>query len=109
MNDDLTSYLPAETETRRGLTVMEEEFVTFGTSRILVDNIPQARAQALAEELLGGRGAVRVHGGGFAGTVAAFVPLDLLEGFVQGMEAMAGRGICHVLNFRSTGAALLVN
>ena len=51
VNDDLTSYLPAETETRRGLTVMEEEFVTFGTSRILVDNIPQARAQALAEEL----------------------------------------------------------
>ena len=29
VNDDLTSYLPAETETRRGLTVMEEEFVTF--------------------------------------------------------------------------------
>ena len=51
VNDDLTSYLPAETETRRGLTVMEDEFVTFGTSRILVDNIPQARAQALAEEL----------------------------------------------------------
>ena len=70
---------------------------------------PLAVLQALAEELLGGRGAVRVHGGGFAGTVAAFVPLDLLEGFVQGMEAMAGRGICHVLNFRSTGAALLVN
>ena len=51
VNDDLTSYLPAETETRRGLTVMEEEFITFGTNRILVDNIPQARAQTLAEEL----------------------------------------------------------
>jgi len=51
VNDDLTSYLPAETETRRGLTVMEDEFVTFGTNRILVDNIPSARAQALAEEL----------------------------------------------------------
>ncbi len=51
VNDDLTSYLPAETETRRGLTVMEDEFVTFGTNRILVDNVPFARAQQLAEEL----------------------------------------------------------
>ena len=53
VNDDLTSYLPAETETRRGLTVMEEEFVTFGTNRVLVDNIDYARAEALAEELEG--------------------------------------------------------
>ena len=53
VNDDLTSYLPAETETRRGLTVMEQEFVTFGTNRVLVDNIDYARAEALAEELEG--------------------------------------------------------
>ena len=39
VNDDLTSYLPADTETRQGLTVMEDEFVTFGTSRIMVDNL----------------------------------------------------------------------
>ena len=39
VNDDLTSYLPVETETRRGLTIMEEEFVTFGTNRVMVDNI----------------------------------------------------------------------
>ena len=51
VNDDLTSYLPAETETRRGLTAMEEEFVTFGTNRILVDNISYARAQELAGRL----------------------------------------------------------
>lgn len=70
---------------------------------------PLAVLQALAEALLEGRGAVRVHGGGFAGTVAAFVPLDLLEDFVRGMESMAGREVCHVLNFRSTGAALLVS
>ena len=40
VNDDLTSYLPDTTETRQGLTVMDAEFVTFGTSRILVDNVP---------------------------------------------------------------------
>ncbi len=51
VNDDLTSYLPAETETRRGLTVMEEEFVTFGTNRVLVDNISLVQARELEERL----------------------------------------------------------
>ena len=51
VNDDLTSYLPAETETRRGLTTMDEEFVTFGTSRILVDNVSAAQAGVLQERL----------------------------------------------------------
>ncbi len=51
VNDDLTSYLPEETETRRGLTVMEDEFTTFGTNRVMVDNIPYARAEELADEL----------------------------------------------------------
>ena len=51
VNDDLTSYLPVETETRRGLTIMEEEFVTFGTNRVMVDNITYAQAETLAGEL----------------------------------------------------------
>ena len=51
VNDTLTDYLPEETETRRGLTVMEEEFTTFGTNRIMVDNIPYARAEELSEQL----------------------------------------------------------
>ena len=50
VNDDLTSYLPDTTETRRGLTIMEDEFTTFGTSRILVDHLSFAQAEALAEE-----------------------------------------------------------
>ena len=61
VNDDLTSYLPEETETRRGLTVMEEEFVTFGTSRILVDNVSLAQAQALAGRLEGLEGVKSVE------------------------------------------------
>ena len=51
VNDTLTDYLPEETETRRGLTVMDEEFTTFGTNRIMVDNIPYARAEELSEQL----------------------------------------------------------
>lgn len=51
VNDDLTSYLPDSTETRRGLTIMEEEFTTFGTNRIMVDNIAFVQADKLAEEI----------------------------------------------------------
>ena len=62
-----------------------------------------AVALALCDHLLQGRGAYRVHGGGFAGTVQAFVPLELLEEFRAGMEAVLGRGKCHVLNIRPEG------
>ena len=58
---------------------------------------------ALCEQLLNGRGAVRVHGGGFAGTVQAFVPLDMLEEFRRETERVLGDGCCHVLRIRSTG------
>lgn len=51
VNDELTDYLPADTETRQGLTVMEQEFTTFGTNRIMVDNISFARAEKLAGQL----------------------------------------------------------
>ena len=62
-----------------------------------------AVALALCEELLDGRGACRVHGGGFAGTVQAFVPLDALENFRTGVESVLGEGKCHVLSLRSAG------
>lgn len=64
-------------------------------------------ALAVGERLLGGRGAIRVHGGGFAGTVQAFVPEDLLEGFKSGMEAVFGAGKCHVLHIRSKGGCVV--
>ncbi len=66
-----------------------------------------AVALALCEKLLGGRGAYRVHGGGFAGTVQAFVPLDMVEGFRAGMDAVLGDGACHVLSIRSDGGVEL--
>ena len=62
---------------------------------------------AVAERLLGDRGAVRVHGGGFAGTALAFVPKDMLEEFRCGMEAVLGEGACHVLSIREKGGVLL--
>ena len=68
-----------------------------------VDSQPVAYALALCDTLLRGRGAYRVHGGGFAGTVQAFVPHDMLETFQQTIEANLGEGSCHVLNIRPYG------
>jgi len=62
-----------------------------------------ALALALCEHYLEGRGAYRVHGGGFAGTVQAFVPFDLLENFRKGIDAVLGEGACHVLSIRPHG------
>ena len=62
-----------------------------------------ALALALCSHVLGQRGAFRVHGGGFAGTVQAFVPLDLLEEFRRKLEAVLGDGACHVLSIRPWG------
>lgn len=60
-------------------------------------------ALAMSEHLLAGRGAWRVHGGGFAGTVQAFVPEDLLDGYKAAMEAVFGANHCHVLSIRPVG------
>ena len=62
-----------------------------------------AVALGLCEHYLAGRGAYRVHGGGFAGTVQAFVPFDILDHFVAGMDAVLGEGACHVLSIRPQG------
>ncbi len=65
---------------------------------------PSMLAIALAEELLAGRGAVRVHGGGFGGTIQAFVPLDAVEAFSAGMDAVFGAGACGIYNVDHKGA-----
>ena len=62
-----------------------------------------AVALALCKRLLGGKGGYRVHGGGFAGTVQAFVPFELLENFRSGIDAVLGQGACHVLSIRPEG------
>lgn len=67
-----------------------------------------AVALALCQRYLQGRGAYRVHGGGFAGTVQAFVPLEMLEDFRAGIEAVLGRGACHVLSIRDEGGVEMV-
>lgn len=62
---------------------------------------------AMCDHILKGRGAFRVHGGGFAGTIQAFVPLDMLEEFKASMENLLGEGKCHVLSIRPIGGTYL--
>jgi galactokinase len=68
-----------------------------------VEHQDMAVALGLCEHFLQGRGAYRVHGGGFAGTVQAFVPFDLLESFRAGIDSALGEGACHVLSIRPQG------
>ena len=62
-----------------------------------------AVALGLAEHYLAGRGAYRVHGGGFAGTIQAFVPDSKLSVFESEMNRVFGEGSCHVLSIRPVG------
>ena len=67
-----------------------------------------ALALAMCEHFLTGKGAYRVHGGGFAGTVQAFVPHELLDSFCAGMDGVLGEGACHVLRIRPQGGVELM-
>ena len=72
-----------------------------------VDRQPVALALALCDTLLDGKGAFRVHGGGFAGTIQAYVPLEDLQGFVAKLEAVLGIGCCKTVNVRQKGGTQL--
>ena len=64
---------------------------------------PVSLALALSESILAGKGAWRVHGGGFAGTIQAFVPNDMLDLYKEKTEALFGEGACYVLAVRPFG------
>ena len=61
-------------------------------------------ALALADRLLDGRGACRIHGGGFGGTIQAYVPLDMVDAFVEELESTLGSGVCNVVQIEPRGA-----
>ena len=76
---------------------------------VFADNRDQSLSLALcmAETLLSGKGAWRIHGGGFAGTTLNFVPLKDVEAFRMLMDRTFGKGACCVLNIRPEGAVML--
>ena len=69
---------------------------------------PVALALAMAGYYLHNRGVRRVHGGGFAGTIQAFVPLDMVEDFKTGMDRCLGEGACRVTYIRPVGCCTLI-
>ena len=64
-------------------------------------------ALAISQKVLNGRGAWRLQGGGFAGTIQAFVPLALLETYKNAIDGVFGAGSCHVLSVRNYGAVMV--
>ena len=68
-----------------------------------------ALSLAMAGYYLKNRGARRVHGGGFAGTIQAFVPLDMVDEFRKGMDSVLGEGACRVTYIRPVGGCTLID
>ena len=98
-NGDLETFLRLVTESGRSSWMYMQNIYPAGA----VQKQPVAYALALCDTLLRGRGAYRVHGGGFAGTVQAFVPHELLSDFKKTIENSLGDGSCHVLKIRPYG------
>ena len=77
------------------------------TPAAAVEHQDMAIALTVAEKALNGEGACRVHGGGFAGTIQAFVPLEKVSAFKKTVESMLREGCCHVLSIRPAGGIVL--
>ena len=97
--DDIDAFLDLIKESGRSSWMYLQNITPAGA----VQHQEVALALALCETYLKGQGAFRVHGGGFAGTVQAFVPLDMLDSFKASIEAVLGENSCHILNIRKKG------
>ena len=100
---DTDAFLGAIAESGRSSAELLQNVTVPGSSR------EQGVALALSGELLRGvRSAYRVHGGGFAGTVQAFMPPEAAESYCRGMDAVFGEGACRLTSVRGEGACRLV-
>ena len=98
-NGDFDTFLKLIKESGYSSWMYLQNVIPAGYKR----NQDVALSLALCEHYLNGKGAYRVHGGGFAGTVQAFVPFEILETFRAGIDAVLGEGACHVLSIRPQG------
>lgn len=96
---DFNTYLKIMTESGLSSWTQLQNVVPAG----YIAHQDVAISLSLCRRYLEGRGGYRVHGGGFAGTVQAFVPVDLLDRFRQKIDAALGDGACHILSIRSQG------
>lgn len=93
-NDNFPAFLNYVNESGNASWTLLQNITPSGTTR----HQDMALTLALSKKLLDGAGAVRVHGGGFAGTALAFVPNDSFVKFKEGVEHVLGEGHCHLLH-----------
>lgn len=101
--DNMDEFLSCIKESGNSSWCLLQNIVPSGHIR----NQEVAMALALSNNLLAGRGACRVHGGGFAGTIQAFVPIDMLSSYKKGIEQTLGERKCKVLSITSNGGMLV--
>ena len=105
----------AENDFERFLALVNASGISSATNLQNIWSVDAPREQAvslslaLGRQLLEGTGAIRVHGGGFAGTIQAFVPLEKRSSFKTGMERVLGPGKCHILHIRPVGGCLVIS
>ena len=92
-NDNFDAFLHYVNESGLASWTLLQNVLPLGA----VQHQDMALTIALCQQLLDGHGAVRVHGGGFAGTALAFVPDDKFDSFRAGLENVLGTGCCHKL------------
>jgi galactokinase len=102
-NNDFKTFLDLVIESGHSSFMFNQNVYNVGN----VHEQGVALALALSEMVLRGQGAWRVHGGGFAGTIQAFVPNSLIERYVSTMEHAFGKGSCHKLFIRQKGAVIV--
>ena len=101
---DFPAFLKLVKESGRSSWMYLQNVVPAGS----IEHQEMAAALAVCDELLGEQGAYRVHGGGFAGTIQAFVPKEMLETFRSEVERILGEGSCHILSVRSVGGTQIM-
>lgn len=96
------------------LRLVDESGISSGNllQNLYSNNTPTEQAIPLAiamsKSILGNRGAVRVHGGGFAGTIQAFVPTEMVNEYKEGIERIYGEGACHQMKIRPYGGLEII-
>ena len=98
-NEDFESFKATIIESGKSSYMYNQNCYTLSNP----NSQPVALALCLTEELLKGKGAYRVHGGGFAGTVQAFVPVEETENYVSAIKKVFGENSCYILKVRSHG------
>lgn len=101
-NDDIEAFLSLVQSSGISSWTLLQNVVTTSS-----DYQPLAIALAVANMLLEGRGASRVHGGGFAGTTLHFVPVDMMNDFSTEMDRLFGENACRLIDVRPDGATVV--